>query len=365
MVSIEGFEFDSSLIDELVDFPWSIYGDDPGWIPPLKQSIRAELSPANPVWAHARRRCFLARLGSIVVGRCVATIDDRLRVGGTPVGMVGYFEVRDDYAVTTGLLDAAVGWLRDNGARTIWGPVDISIFNRYRFKTDGFDREPHIGEPYHPAYYVEQFERYGFERHERFVSWDLDIDAMRLFKARCDRTADKAIAAGYRMRNLDMDRFEDELRLFYELALDAFVDRPGYVPLELSEFSFWNQGMKPLLDPSVVAIGHAPDDEVATALYCFPNAAELLRRLDGTLDPAAFADGTAQLRPSLLLVHTIIVLERHRGSGLLSTAFAKVLENALARGYQSALALFTRSKTIFDDVMEPTREYWLYQLTAA
>ena len=52
-----------------VDLPWTIYANDPNWVPPLKDEVYSLLTPGkNPFHEHAEHCYFLARRGSMVVG---------------------------------------------------------------------------------------------------------------------------------------------------------------------------------------------------------------------------------------------------------------------------------------------------------
>ena len=60
-----------------VDMAWTVYRDDPAWIPPLKDEVHGLLSPGkNPWFEHARAELFLAERGGRVVGRISGQVDD-------------------------------------------------------------------------------------------------------------------------------------------------------------------------------------------------------------------------------------------------------------------------------------------------
>jgi hypothetical protein len=59
-----------------VELPWSIYADDPNWVPPLKDEVYALLTPGkNPWFEHGEAQYFLALRGGQVTGRISAHID--------------------------------------------------------------------------------------------------------------------------------------------------------------------------------------------------------------------------------------------------------------------------------------------------
>ena len=59
-----------------VDFAWEVYGQDPNWVPPLKNEVLGMLTPGkNPFFGHAEAQYFLARRDGRITGRISAHID--------------------------------------------------------------------------------------------------------------------------------------------------------------------------------------------------------------------------------------------------------------------------------------------------
>ncbi len=66
-------------IRRFVDFPWSIYKDDPNWVPPLKSEIWATVTGEdNPLLSLGPHALFIALDGDVVKGRVMACIDEEL-----------------------------------------------------------------------------------------------------------------------------------------------------------------------------------------------------------------------------------------------------------------------------------------------
>src|SRR3546814_4087234 len=59
-----------------VDLPWSIYANDPNWVPPLKSEVYGLITPGkNPWFEHGEAQYFLCRRAGEVTGRISAHID--------------------------------------------------------------------------------------------------------------------------------------------------------------------------------------------------------------------------------------------------------------------------------------------------
>ena len=79
-----------------IRLPWSIYTDDPAWIPPLLLERKEFLSPKNPYFEHARYQSWIAYRDGTPVGRISAQID-QLHLDRYPdkEGFFGMIEAED------------------------------------------------------------------------------------------------------------------------------------------------------------------------------------------------------------------------------------------------------------------------------
>src|SRR5262245_25311865 len=108
--------------------PWSVYADDPTWVPHLLVERREHFSPRNPYFAHARCCFWLACRGTRPVGRISAQIDE-LHQGRyrDAIGFFGFLEAENEAGTFHRLLSTAEVWLRDQGMLRIRGPFNFSI----------------------------------------------------------------------------------------------------------------------------------------------------------------------------------------------------------------------------------------------
>lgn len=365
---VRSFWLEPDSVEEFVQIAWKLREGDPRWIPPVRGTLRAHLSEANPFFRYGRIRNFLALRDGRGVGRCSAIIDPRLAAEERPVGMIGHFETELDYATASGLLDASLAWLEGEGVGEVWGPVDFSIFNAYRFKTGGFDREPFWGEPENPPEYPEYFNRYGFEVLEAYTAWDLDEEQVIAVQESTEAAARRKGVAdrGYGYRTLDPERLDEELRTLHELAVECFVEHTGYVPISYEEFALWNRSSSLLMDPDIILVFTAPDGEVAGASYKYPDWAPLLRKLDGRVDPDTPGEHLRDVTVDRAVFHTDMVRPPHRRKGVIQGSFARFIAAARARGYTRAVTgLAKAGNPIWGnvlDVAEPSREYALFRI---
>jgi len=158
-----------AAVEEFIDLPWSIYKDNPYWIPNLKSEYRKMLDVnIYPFWQHAKRKLFLAVKDGKNVGRIAAITDEmHNKVHEEKAGFFGYFECINDTEVSKALFDAAKAWLKEQGASYMRGPASPSSNDEYGFLLEGFNFDPAIMMPYNPKYYLKLSEDYGMKKASR------------------------------------------------------------------------------------------------------------------------------------------------------------------------------------------------------
>src|ERR1700720_2700560 len=92
-----------------IKFPWRIYRDDPAWVPPLIIERKAFLDrKKHPFYLHGDAALFVARQGTEVVGRIMASDDPNYNaLHQTRVGCFGLFDCIDDQEVASALFENA------------------------------------------------------------------------------------------------------------------------------------------------------------------------------------------------------------------------------------------------------------------
>ena len=110
-----------------ISLPWYLYNNDKCWIPPLrielKQRARRGLSKRDNIVL------FLARQGKDVLGRISASISGKT----SGEGNFGFYEAVNDINVSRMLVDRALEWLKEKGARKVVGPYSFLLFCGFSF----------------------------------------------------------------------------------------------------------------------------------------------------------------------------------------------------------------------------------------
>lgn len=220
--------------------------------------------------AHAPDATWLVMRGDNVVARTSVWWSAAPPLPGESLGAVGHFAAQDREAARLAL-DTACAALRARGATLAVGPMDGNTWRRYRLVVDAGTEPPFFLEPSNPPEWPRWFEDAGWNRHSEYVS-SVNEDLSRVDPTGAAKS--EAIAKrGVRMRELQLDDYDAELRRIYSVARVSFAGAYLYTPIDEDEFVAQYAAAKPAVVPSLVTI--AEHDGIPVGFcFCIPDVNE-------------------------------------------------------------------------------------------
>ena len=276
---------DTKAMKAFIRLPWSIYKDDPQWIPPLISEAKNQLSPKkNPFFEHAEARYFLAYKDGKPVGRISAQIDQlALERHGATTGHFGFIEGIDDPEVFKALFEAAEGWLKSKGMDRILGPFYLTVNEESGLLVDGFDTPPMLLMGHAQPYYQKQIEALGFQKEVDMYAYILDIrNEFPPIIQRLLRKAEKQEA--FTIRPIDMKNYDRDLRNILGIYNEAWEDNWGALPATSAEVDHTVKALKMLIREQMAYIAFMGDEPVGF-MIALPNLNEAIRDMNGRLTP--------------------------------------------------------------------------------
>jgi GNAT superfamily N-acetyltransferase len=329
-------EVENSLDRErFIRFPWKIYGSDKNWVPPLIFERRDLINPTkNPFFEHAAVKLFMARDDSgQELGRIAAIRNgNHLKTHNDNVGFFGLFECVNNAAAAKALFDAAAGFLRTRGLKTMRGPENLSVNDDLGLLIEGFDTPPMIMMPHNPPYYATLMEGYGFHKAmDLFAYYGEVVDAC--IPPEIERGAR---ICGRRLkctvRGLRMNEFAAELKRIHAVYSAAWEDNWGAVAMTDHEFDHMAKALKDTLDPDLCLIAEIDGGVVGFSLS-LPDFNQILARLNGRLFPFGIIKFVYyQRRIDALRLLAMGVVKEFRNRGIDSIFYYETAKRAIARG---------------------------------
>ncbi len=268
---------------EFIRLPWSIYMDDPAWIPPLILERKEHLAPHNPYFEHARYQSWIAYRGGAAVGRISAQIDQlHLDHHQADEGFFGMIEAEDNAETFAALFQTAESWLRDQGMRRVLGPYNLSINQEPGLLVDGFDTPPYLMMGHARPYYPAHIENNGFKKEKDLLAYRVAVDDFTLTPAM--QAVTKRAKKRVKIRSLRKSYFDEDLKIIGEIFNDAWSQNWGFIPFTPMEFKQLGKEFKLVLKFEMVKIAEI-DDRPEAFMVMVPNINEAIRDLNGRLLP--------------------------------------------------------------------------------
>lgn len=269
-------------LKRFIRVPWTIYADDPVWVPPLMADRERELSPKNPYFAHAEWQGWIAYRDGRPVGRISAQVDqlhlERYRDG---VGFFGMLDAEDDDEAFARLIEVAQAWLREHGMSRVRGPFNLSINQEAGLLVDGFHTPPVFGMCHNHAYYGAHLEAQGYAKAKDLLAYWLDLSYE---TPKTVRRLLQRFGSSIARRSLRRRAFDEDARIIRDIFNDAWSRNWGFVPFTDEEFQDIAQAYKFFISNEFVQIVEV-DGEPAAMMVTLPNLNEAIRDLDGRLLP--------------------------------------------------------------------------------
>lgn len=209
------------------------------------------LNGSHPLSKAAEIVHYLLTEGETTLGRMTLT-----HFPGSETLYLGFFECRDHQPSADLLFEKAKAEAAKRNLSSITGPVDVSFWIGYRFKTNNFDRI-FFGEPQNKEYYPRLFEQAGFSETNRYVShYHRPIQGDETELSKFKRRSEQAKAKGIRLIQPDPADFDKYLRDIYGLLMELYKDFPAFHPLSYEAFKGIFGDLKYIADPRLIVLAY-------------------------------------------------------------------------------------------------------------
>jgi GNAT superfamily N-acetyltransferase len=342
--------------DAFIKFPWSIYENDPAWVPPLIIERKEFLNrKRHPFYQHGDAALFLARSrsrGSEVVGRIMASDDPNYNsLHQANVGCFGLFDCIDNRNVAAALFAAAADWLRNKGRSEMMGPIDYSTNYVCGLLIDGFEFAPTILTAHNPPYYRDLIEGCGFTKAKDWYAWwfaDFPEPMRRLRKIAKTRAAKNSVT----IQPIDLKDLAEESRRLRAIFNQAWKNNWGFVPFTEAEAEHMAKEMRPVIDPKMTLIAKI-DNEPVGFVICIPDINVALRKIDGRLLPFGLLK-LLYYRTKIRTARFVAlgVVEKYRRAGIAEMLVLQVMEEGVKRGFTGELSMTLEDNFMINRFLE-------------
>lgn len=280
---VEGNE----LIAQFHTVPFSIYKNDPHWVPHLKQDIEKLFDPGkNKLYkegATAIRWILFNEQGKLI-GRIAAFINPKdVDTTKFKTGGIGFFECIQDQQAANLLFDAGKNWLANQGMEAMDGPINFGDRSQFWGCQVTNWNEPGIYPMnYNPPYYQDLFKQYGFDVYfNQHIYWrSLEVPPQAIFYRKYNNLKSDPRFTVSNIKGINIDVAAENFRTVYNAAWGG---HSHFKEMSSSAAKKVFKAIKPILDPNVIIFAYYDHAPIGVFL-CIPELNQIFKHVNGNLN---------------------------------------------------------------------------------
>lgn len=285
---------------------------------------------------------FLLLKDNKVVARCCLYNPDDLKFNNQIAFAIGNFECINDIIIAKSLFDSCHSEAKNNGASYLIGPMNGTTWDTYRITLPSV-KSPFFGESFSPHFYPQLFKQNNFNVCANYISCidsspEINIERQR----RASRIAQMNEVS---IREINLDKFDEELKLLYSFCTDAFKNNFLFCRVSKDYFSKKYLSAKSIINPNFVLIAEDKQLNIVGFIFCIEN----------------FHDN----KEKGLIIKTLAKTNNTRFGGIGQLLSGIIKERALIIGYSYIIHAFMHTQNASSNLSKYSsgnllREYELY-----
>ena len=270
-----------------VKFPYSLYKENPNWVPPLINDEIETIDPdLNPVYQNANASFFLAYQDEKIVGR-IAAIINWIEVKEIKKSKVrfGWFDVIDNINVTKSLIDCVIKFGKDHNLESVEGPLGFSNLDKAGLLIKGYEEQNTMITLYNHPYYSEHLKKLGFNEAAKWVEYEIKIDDFESSPEKVKRFS-KLIMERY---NLTLLNFKNRKAIIpyvdqmFELLDKTYNKLQSYVPIQDYQIENYKKRFLKFINPDFIKCIIDQQGKLICFSITMPSFTEALKKVNGKL----------------------------------------------------------------------------------
>lgn len=329
-----------------IDIPYKIYKNDPVWVPPLRSDVAGQFDHVkNPFLDHCQYALFILWQASKPIGRIAAFYDTLANeFWKENVGLFGYYESPADSSASKMLLKTAIDWLKSQGMTSMRGPWSF-VSQEWGSVIEGFKPSPVVMSPYNPPYYNDHYEAFGLSKVKDLVVYYIDgREGYQIPERILTLTDLVAQKYGVRVRQIRMEKLEEEVNTIMALSNDSLEHNWGYSPVTDAEVRAMAHDLKPVIHPKAVLFAETRDGKPIGFAIAIPDVNVILKKMHGSLLPFGW----------LRLLYSLPRLKNYRmfALGVIPEFHGKAIDSLLYRALYESIydpSIFMEINYVLED----------------
>lgn len=356
-------------LKKFIDLPYSIYKNDPMWVPPLRMELKGQFNNVkNPTLDHTVYQLFLLENDDTVVGRIAAFFDTlAIEHWKENIGLFGYYDCPDDPVASKLLLDTAAGWLREKGMTAMRGPWSF-VSQEWGLVLEGFEPPPTIMAPYNPPFYNDHLTAYGLSKVKDLLCYYISGKEGYEIPGRIlTRTDEVKRRNGIKIRHVNMKRYEEDVQHVIDISNHSLINNWGYAPVTQDEADALARDLKQVIRPEGVIFAENMEGRPIAFIIALPDINEILIKMNGRRLPFGWIKllrGVPRLKS--WRVFALAVAPEYHGKGIDSLIYRELYDSLFTKDLWMEINYVLEDNSPMNNAImkldaKPLRKYRIYQ----
>jgi len=274
-------------ITEFIKFSFTLYKDNPNWIPPLISDELATFDKKeNPAFDNAEAYYYIAYKEGKAAGKVAAIINwQEVKNQGKSKVRFGWFDAIDDIEVTKALLEKVYELGRKHNLEHAEGPMGFSNLDKVGILIKGFDQMGTAITWYSNAYYIDHLQQLGFVKEKEFIesifSFD-NVDPALFMKASA------MIKKRYKLRVLELKSAKDVMPWvdeMFDLFNTAYAKLSSFVAVSERQKEYFKKKYVRFINPEYIKFIVDENNKLISFSIVMPDFAPAYKKANGSLFP--------------------------------------------------------------------------------
>ena len=328
---------------DLKKFIWfgiNMYKDNPYAAPSLAMDDMLNLSKGkNPALDFCDTAYFLAYKEGKVVGRIAGIIQPVANeTWNQKHARFGWIDFVDDPEVSNALFGAVERWAKSKGMTHIHGPLGFTDFDNEGALVEGYDRASTLATIYNHPYYIDHYERLGFEKEADWVEYLIKVPDV--FPEKFIRMAE-IVKQKFNLRPVKLVSKKDTVKRYgqkiFDLLNEAYKDLFGFARLTDEQIQFYIKLYFSFFRLDTVVLVENDEGDLIALGIAMPSFTKALQKAKGKLFPSGWYHMLKAIKKNDLLdLYLIAVHPDYQNKGANAILFAEMMPVAAKNGYHYA-----------------------------
>lgn len=325
---------------EFVTFPFSLYKDNPYWVPPIiSEELESFDRSKNPAFENAEAQFFIAYKDGKIAGKVAAIINwQEVNLQHKSKVRFGWFDVIDDIEVTRALLDKVFELGRKNGLEYAEGPIGFSNLDKVGVLTEGFDEIGTMITWYNHPYYVTHFEQLGFVKEKEYIESRFPFANV---KVETFEKANALVRKRYGLKSMNFTKTSEVMphvdRMF-DLFNYTYATLASFVAITDVQKEYFKKKYINFINPEYIKFVEDSAGNLIAFSIVMPSFSEALQKAKGKMFPFGFLHMLRARKHSKDVVFYLIgVHPDYQNKGVTAIIFDEYFKTFTERGIETCI----------------------------